>query len=97
MTKKQLVKELKLDMQIYARCKGIKITDENAQERSSRYVEQLSENVCVSKIDTMTTCIEKVDLTEFYYEITFKTFILFKNEFGFRDTIFMIIGKKDGE
>lgn len=96
MTKQQLVKELKLDMQIYARCKGIKIADETAQERASRYVEQLSENVCVSKIDTMSTCIVKIDLTEYYYEITFKTHIMFKNEFSFSDTIFMIIGK-DGE
>lgn len=93
MTKQQLIKKLKFDMQIYASCKGIKITDENAQDKASRYVEQLSENVCVLKIDTMITCIEKIDLTEFYYEITFKTFILFKNEFGFSDTIFMIVGK----
>ena len=97
MTRERLTRELKLDIQIFANCKGIKIKDEDAQERASSYVEQLSANVCMSKIKIISTNVEKIDMTEYYYEITFKTHIMFKNEFSFSDTIFMIVSRKDGE
>lgn len=97
MTKEKLIRELKSDMRIFASCKGIKITDEDAQERAERYVEQLCENVSISKINSVATAIKEFDMTEYYYEITFKTHIMFKNEFCFSDTIFMIVSKKDGE
>ena len=97
MTKEKLIEELRTDIQIFASCTGIKIKYEDALDKASRYIEQLSENVCISNIDGMSTSISKIDLTEYYYEITFKTFILFKNDFSFSDTIFMLVSKGDGE
>lgn len=97
MTKEKLIRELKSDMQIFASCKGIKITDEDVQARATRYVEQLSANVCVSRINSVATAVKEIDMTEYYYEITFKIHIMFKNEFCFSDTIFMIVSRKDDD
>lgn len=93
MTKERLIYELKSNMQIYASCKGIKITDEDAQERASRYIEQLSENVCISKIKTLSTIVEKVENKFYFYEIMFKAQMMFKNDFYLSDKIFMIVMK----
>lgn len=95
MTKERLIYELKSNIQIFASCKGIKIADDDALNRASRYVEQLSENVCISKIETISTIIEKIERSFYFYEITFSTQMRFKNKFILKDKIFMIVLKVD--
>ena len=97
MTKERLIYELKSNMQIYASCKGIKITDEDAQERASRYVEQLSVNVRIQNIKMVSTIVEKVEMTCYFYEIMFRTNMMFKNECYLNDKIFMIVERKVSE
>ena len=43
----------------------------------------------------ISTAVEKVDMSEYYYEIMFRTNMMFKNECYFNDKIFMIVGKDD--
>ena len=95
MTKEQLINELKFDMQIFARCKGIKISNDDAEERAVRYVEQLSVNVRIQNIEMVNTIVENIDMSDYYYEIMFRTFMVFKNEFNISDKIFMIVRKDE--
>lgn len=94
MTKERLIKGLKKDIQIFASCRGINISDEDAQERASRYVEELSENVCISKIETISTIVDKIETGCYFYEIMFRTQMMFKNKFCFNDKIFMLVDRK---
>ena len=97
MTKEQLIRNLQMDVEIALDCKGIKYNPDRINQKVTQYVEEMTTNVRIQNIEMCSSItIEHIDVDRLYFEITFKTIFVFKNEFSFSDKLFMIIGK-DGE